>query len=213
MRHSRPTGTGTGAARPGRTVAGALLAVAAVATLAGCSGGPDGGRTTPTATTTRTVTASPAPSSAAAAPAVTPSATSSCGPSDGAAAAAGPIAALPLPAGLESARWDAATADTAQYDGCAALSAVTVTLADGTGSSPVAILLFHDGTYLGTATKLQYGFEPTVTRTSDAALRVEYVYAGPHDTDADPTGRATATYTWDDAAGRVVMTGEVPPTQ
>ncbi|WIA99529.1 LppP/LprE family lipoprotein [Curtobacterium sp. MCBA15_012] len=204
MRHSSLTST----TRPARTVGGVLLAAAAVATLAGCSGGP---AATPTATTTRTVTASPAPSTPAAAPAATSSATPSCGPSDGATAAARAIAELPLPAGLESARWDPATADTAQYDGCAALSAVTVTVADATGSSPVAILLFHDGTYLGTATKLQYPFEPTVTRTSDAALRVEYRYAGPQDSNADPTGRATATYTWDDAAGRVRMTGEVPP--
>ncbi|QCR44383.1 hypothetical protein C1N91_13520 [Curtobacterium sp. SGAir0471] len=199
-RHSRPVG---------------LLLVAAGATLAlaGCTGGSDAG---PTATVTRTVTPSPSASSAAgAAPATgssAPTATPSCGPSDGAAAAAGPIADLPLPAGLESARWDASHADTSTYDGCAALSAVSVSVADATASSPVAILLFHDGSYLGTATKEQYPFVPQVTRESADAIRVEYRYPQGSDSNADPSGRATATYTWSDATGRVVMSGDVPPT-
>lgn len=202
-RHTRPTGLLL-------IVAGASLA------LAGCTGGSGGG---PSATVTRTVTPSAsAPSSAptGSAPtdgAPTPSATPSCGPSDGAAAAAGPIADLPLPAGLESARWDASTADTSVYDGCAALSAVTVSVADATASSPVAILLFHDGSYLGTATKEQYPFVPQVTRESTGSIRVEYRYPQGADSNADASGRATATYTWDDAAGRVEMSGDVPPSR
>lgn len=204
-RHTRPTGLLL-------IVAGASLA------LAGCTGGSGGG---PTATVTRTVTptaSASAPSSAPTGSAPTdgaprPSATPSCGPSDGAAAAAGPVADLPLPAGLESARWDASTADTSVYDGCAALSAVTVSVVDATASSPVAILLFHDGTYLGTATKEQYPFVPQVTRASADAIRVEYRYLQGADSNADPSGRATATYTWDDAAGRVEMSGDVPPSR
>ncbi|MDM7887550.1 LppP/LprE family lipoprotein [Curtobacterium sp. RHCJP20] len=201
-RHCRPVGL-------------LLVATGAAFALAGCSGGGDAG---PTATVTRTVTpsASPSASSAAgAAPATgssVPSATPSCGPSDGAAAAAGPITDLPLPAGLESARWDASHADTSAYDGCAALSAVTVSVVDATASSPVAILLFHDGSYLGTATKEQYPFVPQVTRESADAVRVEYRYPQGADSNADPTGRATATYTWNDDTGRVVMSGDVPPT-
>jgi len=201
-RHSRPAGLLL-------IVAGASLA------LAGCTGGGGGG---PTATVTRTVTPSNSASSSSSTtgsgtpgPSSTPTATPSCGPSDGAAAAAGPIADLPLPAGLESARWDASNADTSVYDGCAALSAVTVSVVDGTASSPVAILLFHDGTYLGTATKEQYPFVPQVTRESAGAIRVEYRYPQGADSNADPSGRATATYTWDDAAGRVEMSGDVPP--
>lgn len=202
-RHSRPA---------------CLLLVVAGASIAltGCTGG---GAAEPTATVTRTVTpsASTPPSSVAgAAPAVgssTPTATPSCGPSDGAAAAAGPIADLPLPAGLESARWDASTADTSVYDGCAALSAVTVGVADATASSPVAILLFHDGSYLGTATKEQYPFVPQVTRESTGSIRVEYRYPQGADSNADASGRATATYTWDDAADRVEMSGDVPPSR
>ncbi len=88
---------------------------------------------------------------------------------------------------------------------------MTVSVVDGTASSPVAILLFHDGTYLGTATKEQYPFVPQVTRESAGAIRVEYRYPQGADSNADPSGRATATYTWDDAAGRVEMSGDVPP--
>ena len=198
-RHSRPAGL-------------LLVAAGAALALSGCTGGSDAG---PAATATRTVTTSASPSAgtAPAGASPTPSATPSCGPSDGAAAAAGPIADLPLPAGLESARWDASTADTSVYDGCAALSAVTVGVADATASSPVAILLFHDGSYLGTATKEQYPFVPQVTRESTGSIRVEYRYPQGADSNADASGRATATYTWDDAADRVEMSGDVPPSR
>ncbi|MDM7886454.1 LppP/LprE family lipoprotein [Curtobacterium sp. RHCKG23] len=195
-----------------RTTGLLVLAVAGTVALAGCTGGAG---SDPTATVTRTVAASPTSATGAGSsstPSTTPSSTPTCGPADGAAAAAGPIADLPVPAGLEGARWDASRADTTAYDGCAALSAVTVSVVDATASSPVAVLLFHDGTYLGTATKEQYAFVPGVTRTAPDALRVEYRYAMPADSNADPTGRATATYTWDDGAGRVEMTGDVPPT-
>lgn len=191
-----------------RTTGLLVLAVAGTVALAGCTGGAG---SDPTATVTRTVAASPTPATGPESSA-TPSSTPTCGPADGAAAAAGPIADLPVPAGLEGARWDVSRAETTAYDGCAALSAVTVSVVDATASSPVAVLLFHDGTYLGTATKEQYAFVPGVTRTAPDALRVDYRYAMPSDSNADPTGRATATYTWDDGAGRVEMTGDVPPT-
>lgn len=198
-----------------RTTGLLVLAIAGTVALAGCTGGAG---SDPTATVTRTVAASPTTATGAGSsapsptPSPTPSSTPTCGPADGAAAAAGPIADLPVPARLEGARWDASRADTTAYDGCAALSAVTVSVVDATASSPVAVLLFHDGTYLGTATKEQYAFVPGVTRTAPDALRVDYRYAMPSDSNADPTGRATATYTWDDGAGRVEMTGDVPPT-
>ena len=195
-RHSRPAGL-------------LLVTVIASVALAGCTG-TSGGDAAATVTATQTVTPS-ASSSASSSGGAAPTATPSCGLSDGAAAAAGPIADLPLPAGLESARWDASAADTSVYDGCAALSAVTVSVADGTASSPVAILLFHDGTYLGTATKEQYPFVPQVTRESAGSIRVEYRYPQGADSNADPSGRATATYTWDDGSGRVEMSGDVPP--
>ncbi|PZF22123.1 LppP/LprE family lipoprotein, partial [Curtobacterium sp. MCLR17_045] len=136
-----------------------------------------------------------------------------CGPSSGAAAAADGIAALPLPAGLEDAKWDAANADYSGYDACAPLSWSVVAPEFGTAGSPYAILLFHEGRYLGTATAQQYAFEPTVERQSDSAVTVTYRFAKAGEPNAAPSGRTTATFTWNDETGRVVMTGDTPPAQ
>ncbi|PZE76561.1 LppP/LprE family lipoprotein [Curtobacterium sp. MCBD17_019] len=191
-----------------------LLGTALTVVLAGCSGG----TTSPhPSSTARTVTHStPTPSAAPASPSTTstPSATSTCGPATGQAAAATGIAALPLPVNLRgTAHWDAAGADYSGYDPCAPLSWSVVTVSGSTASSPYAILLFHDGTYLGTATKEQYAFQPTVRRTSSTSIAVTYPYPRGNDSDADPSGRANATYTWDAGAGKVTMAGSTPPAQ
>jgi hypothetical protein len=198
-------------ARSMRTLysSGTILVVAAMAVaLTGCSGG-----STAAPTVTRTVTASAAPSTAEETPVAgpTPTPTPTCGPSSGAAASAQAIADLPLPVGLEDARWDTSTSDFAGYDACAPLSWAVVSLDHATGSSPVAILLFHEGRYLGTATKLAYSFVPDVTRTGPSSIAVTYHYAQPDESTADASGRTNATFTWDETTGRVVMTGDVPP--
>lgn len=181
-----------------------LLPVALLSTvfLAGCS-------STPAPTTTRTVTqtAAPAPSSSD-----TSTPTTSCGPATGSAAAASAIAGLPAPAGLDGVAWDASTADYSGYEPCAALSWSVVTLVGSTSSSPYAILLFHDGRYLGTATSTPYAFTPEIRRATADTIDVSYRYAEKTDANADPTGRAQARFTWNDDSDRVVMTGSVPPT-
>lgn len=186
-----------------------LTTATLAALLAGCSGagGTDGGAANPTVTETVTVP----PSDAASTP--TPTPTPTCGPSSGAAAAAEGIAALPLPAGLEDAKWDAANADYSGYDACAPLSWSVVAPEFGTAGSPYAILLFHEGRYLGTATAQQYAFEPTVERRSDAAVTVTYRFAQAGEPNAAPSGRTTASFTWNDETGRVEMTGNTPPAQ
>jgi hypothetical protein len=103
----------------------------------------------------------------------------------------------------------AATVET--YDPCAALSAVTLPVAHATASSPTQVMLFHDGQYIGTATEKAYGFYPEIERLADNELQVTWSWPQDGDANANPTGRSTATFTWDDAAGRVVMAGEVPP--
>lgn len=180
-----------------------LVGAAIVVALSGCSGG--------TTTPGPSASASTSGASAASAPSSTPGASSTCGPATGADAAAAGIARLPLPAGLSTATWNGADADYSGYDACAALSWSVVTVADSTPSSPSAILLFHDGAYLGTATAEQYGFSPTVTRTSPDAITVTYRYATGTDSNADPTGRTTATFTWNPTTSRVTMTGRTPP--
>ncbi|MDV6208093.1 LppP/LprE family lipoprotein [Rhodococcus erythropolis] len=44
------------------------------------------------------------------------------------------------------------------YDPCADLSTILVTVQGATGSSPVQALMFHRGEYLGTGTSKAYGF-------------------------------------------------------
>jgi len=190
--------------------------------LTGCSTG--SGDPAPTKTVTQTVapsaestgtpTSTPTPTPAAAAtpaPVPTPSAAPTCGSEDPTSAIQQAATRLGAPAGIAGAEWDTAGAARGGYDPCAALSWVVLRPANSTGSSPSAILLFHDGTYLGTATKVQYPFTPEVTRTSDAAVSVTYRYARDGESNAEASGRVDATYRWDDAAGRVVMTGDVPP--
>lgn len=186
--------------------------------LTGCSTG--SGDPAPTKTVTQTVapsaestgtpTSTPTPTPTPA-PVPTPSAAPTCGSEDPTSAIQQAATRLGAPAGIEGAEWDTAGAARGGYDPCAALSWVVLRPANSTGSSPSAILLFHDGTYLGTATKVQYSFTPDVTRTSDAAVSVTYRYPRDGESNAEASGRADATYRWDDAAGRVVMTGDVPP--
>jgi hypothetical protein len=108
--------------------------------------------------------------------------------------------------------WDAANADYSGYDPCADLSWSLVTLEYATVSSPTAVLLFHDGSYLGTATSEAYGFTPTVERTADDAIAVTYRFLQGSESNADASGRATATLTWNAATNSVDLTGDLPPT-
>lgn len=193
------------------------LGLASIA-LTGCSTGPDG--PAPTRTVTQTVapsaesTSTPTPVATTPAPVQTPqpSATPTCGAADPTNAIQQAADRLGAPAGIDGATWDTAAAERDGYDPCAALSWVVLRPSMSTGSSPSAILLFHDGGYLGTATKEQYSFEPDVVRTSDAALTVTYRFPLASEGNAEASGRAEAVYRWDDGTGRVVMTGAVPPT-
>jgi hypothetical protein len=185
------------------------VVVVAVAATAGC--------TADTASTGADSTPTPATTPSAPAPSPTPTAAptpepAACGPASGQEAAASGIAALPAPAGLESAVWDAANADYSGYDPCADLSWSLVTLEYATVSSPTAVLLFHDGSYLGTATSKAYGFTPSVERTADDAIAVTYRFPQGDEANADAAGRATATFTWNAETESVDLAGDLPPT-
>lgn len=204
------------------------LVLGAALALAGCSSGgtgpaPTASRTssasTPAPVASSTPVASNAPASystpASTAPASTStqaasSTGSACSNVSARTATNAAVATLPAPTGLPQVRWDAGLAITSAYQPCAALSAVVVPVEGATASSPVAILLFHDGRYLGTATKAQYPFVPDVARTSDTSIAVTYHWVKPGETDAQSSGRTRATFTWNATAGRVVMAGGVP---
>lgn len=97
------------------------------------------------------------------------------------------------------------------YDDCAALSYIVITIESATGSSPYHIMLFHNGQYLGTATKKAFGFSPTVTRESDSLISVIFHWARPGEGTANRSGESYAQFAWDDQQGKVAMTGDAPP--
>lgn len=104
------------------------------------------------------------------------------------------------------------------YDPCAELSWIDAI----PGSSPSDccissmahhILLFHRGKFVGTATYEPYSFSPVITRTSDSSISVTYRYVKGDESSASASGRTTAEFSWSSSQNKVVMTGEVPPSE
>ena len=104
------------------------------------------------------------------------------------------------------------------YDPCAELSWIDAI----PGSSPSDccissmahhILLFHRGKFIGTATYEPYSFSPMITRTSDSSISVTYRYVKGNESSASASGRTTAEFSWSSSQNKVVMTGEVPPSE
>ena len=104
------------------------------------------------------------------------------------------------------------------YDPCAELSWIDAI----PGSSPSDccissmahhILLFHYGKFIGTATYEPYSFSPSITRTSDNSISVTYRYVKGDESSASASGRTTAEFSWSSSQNKVVMTGEVPPSE
>lgn len=118
-------------------------------------------------------------------------------------------------------KWDQWTNVSASYEGydpCAELSWIDAI----PGSSPSDccissmahhILLFHRGKFIGTATYEPYSFSPVITRTSDSSISVTYRYVKGDESSASASGRATAEFSWSSSQNKVVMTGEVPPSE
>ena len=93
------------------------------------------------------------------------------------------------------------------FDPCAALSYARLDIQLATASSPVQVMLFHQGSYIGTATECAHAFI-TVTGTTKDSVEIEYRWPRGDDPNATPSGLATVTYRW---AGDAVQTdGELP---
>ncbi|WP_231969056.1 LppP/LprE family lipoprotein [Mycobacterium sp. E735] len=61
------------------------------------------------------------------------------------------------------------------YNPCATLSTVIITVEQATGSSPEQALLFHSGTYVGTGTSKAYGFTSlNAAQTADDTVALDY---------------------------------------
>jgi LppP/LprE lipoprotein len=100
-----------------------------------------------------------------------------------------------------------ATYTLSNFDRCAALSYGRLDLEGGTGSSPVQLMLFHSGVFVGTATDCAFGFT-SVDSFSGDSITVTYRWPREGDTNAAPSGQATVTYRW--SGESVVMEGELP---
>ena len=115
-------------------------------------------------------------------------------------------------------QWTNVSEDYEGYDSCAELSWIVAI----PGSSPSDccissmahhILLFHRGKFIGTATYEPYSFSPVITRTSDSSISVTYRYVKGDESSASASGRTTAEFSWSSSQNKVVMTGEVPPSE
>lgn len=118
-------------------------------------------------------------------------------------------------------KWDQWTNTSETYEGydpCAELSWIDAipgsSHKDCCISSMVHhILLFHRGKFIGTATYEPYSFSPVITRTSDSSISVTYRYVKGDESSASASGRTTAEFSWSSSQNKVVMTGEVPPSE
>ncbi|MGC0362931.1 hypothetical protein ABH922_000915 [Rhodococcus sp. 27YEA15] len=93
------------------------------------------------------------------------------------------------------------------FDPCADLSYAVAETARGTGSSPQQVMFFHRGVYLGTATRCAFGFT-SVVGSSDDSVTVQYRWPRGTESNAEASGRATATFGWN--GDRVVMQNDLP---
>nr|WP_244187652.1 LppP/LprE family lipoprotein [Mycobacterium gastri] len=118
--------------------------------------------------------AGPAPTTAPPNPPTTVSTTPAgqCGP-DEATAVSAALAQLP-PDKKTGKPWNP-TPQFSDYDPCADLSAVVVTVVDATRSSPDQALMFHRGAFVGTATPVAYPFtELEVPASTDDLVVLTY---------------------------------------
>jgi len=95
------------------------------------------------------------------------------------------------------------------YNPCTTLSAVIVTIEQGTGSSPQQALLFHNGTYLGTGTSKAYAFTSlNAAQTTDDTVAINYK-DGRNVCTACPGPITTVRYQWQ--GDHVAMLDPAPP--
>ncbi|GAA1455890.1 LppP/LprE family lipoprotein [Williamsia maris] len=193
-----------------------LLALGAMSMLAGC------GSDTPTAqtpTVTSTITA---------APSSTPATAGEPGPtgqSDGAETATSTVDPVATPNTPDCATPDVA-ADIGRIAGplsrtrdaywvrgesggtrCPGLSWVGLDTNGATASSPMQLLIYHNGYFQGTGIKCNAGYQ-TVLGSTPNSIQVRYRYLQGNDISARPSGSATVTFRWNGSA--VVMDGSLP---
>lgn len=102
--------------------------------------------------------------------------------------------------------WSRTILDTS-FDPCADLSYAVITVEGATGSSPMQVLLFHKGEYLGTTSDCAPGFQ--IVRQDDGdSITVTYQWPKPGEPNAGAKDSVEVGYDW--SGGRVVMDGRIP---
>ena len=93
------------------------------------------------------------------------------------------------------------------YNTCRTLSYASLDTQGATASSPMQLLLFHNGRFLGTGIKCNAAYQ-TVTKTTDTAVYVNYRYLNDGDVSANPTGSVDVWFEW--TGSGVTMHGTLP---
>lgn len=94
------------------------------------------------------------------------------------------------------------------FDACADLSTILVTVEGATGSSPVQALMFHRGEYLGTGTSQAYGFTDLDNGSSTSDTVVLTYETGQTCNACDDGVTTSVRYQWD---GEAVQMLDPPP--
>lgn len=199
-----------------RVALGAAAAATTVMLLAGCAAGGDGADA-PDHHGAGTGASEGGPnaeregatgsSSPSAAPATTPAESCGARPDDPRIAAA--ISRVPsafTTPPMSDRAWSSTILDTS-FDPCLDLSYATITVEGATGSSPMQVMLFHRGEYLGTTSDCAPGFQ-LVRQDGDASITVTYQWPKPGEPNAGAKDSADVGYTWTN--GTVAMSGRIP---
>ena len=90
---------------------------------------------------------------------------------------------------------------------CPGLSWVSLDTNGATASSPMQLLIYHNGYFQGTGIKCNTSYQ-TVLGSTPNSIQVRYRYLQGDDPSARPSGSATVTFRWNGSA--VVMDGSLP---
>ena len=102
--------------------------------------------------------------------------------------------------------WSTTIVDT-DFDPCAELSYAVITVDGATVASPMQVMLFGRGEYLGTTSDCAPGFQ-TVEQSAPDAVAVTYEWPKPGEPNAGEKDSATVTYSLSN--GEIVMSDPIP---
>lgn len=112
------------------------------------------------------------------------------------------------PAGPEN-RWSMSS-PTDTYDPCKELSWIVLRIDRATGSSPVQIMFFNKGEYVGQATEEALESWPAVTRIKRDLVQVVFNVRLPDQPTAGLTNAVASVYGWNDEQNRFEHYGPLP---